>query len=95
MNVAGMPRSVNESTWSFINAISGEMTIVTPSRAMVGNWKHKLLPPPGGHNAQCVATGQNRFDHMLLAGAKAIEPEVAKPLFRLDFIFGHGQTVGR
>ncbi len=38
MNVAGIPLLTRPSTWSFISAISGEITTVIPSRIIAGNW---------------------------------------------------------
>ena len=35
---AGIPFATKASTWSFIRAISGDTTIVTPSRHRAGNW---------------------------------------------------------
>ncbi|MFT5618921.1 MAG: hypothetical protein ACI85I_002156, partial [Arenicella sp.] len=37
--------------WSFIRAISGEMTKQIPSRAMAGIWKQIDFPPPVGNKA--------------------------------------------
>ena len=38
MNSALTPQACKESTWSFINAISGETTRVMPSSISAGNW---------------------------------------------------------
>ena len=46
-----MPLACNESTWSFINAISGETTTVKPSRINAGSWKQSDFPPPVGSTA--------------------------------------------
>ena len=37
-NVADTPASCSASTWSFISAISGETTIVSPPLTRAGNW---------------------------------------------------------
>ena len=36
MNVAGTPRAVSRSTWSFISAMSGETTRVNPPSTTAG-----------------------------------------------------------
>ena len=46
--VAGMPRATRASTWSFISAMSGEMTSVTPPKQSAGIWKQRDFPPPVG-----------------------------------------------
>ena len=38
MTVAAMPRASSCSTWSFISAISGETTTVTPGNSIAGSW---------------------------------------------------------
>ena len=38
MNRAAMPLAFSPSTWSFISAMSGEITSVTPSIASAGSW---------------------------------------------------------
>ena len=38
MNRAATPFAFSPSTWSFISAISGEITSVTPSIASAGSW---------------------------------------------------------
>ena len=38
MKVAGMPRAVSCSTWSFISAMRGETTSVTPGSSTAGSW---------------------------------------------------------
>ena len=48
MTVAAMPRAASASTWSFISAISGEITSVTPPKQSAGIWKHSDFPPPVG-----------------------------------------------
>lgn len=48
MNVAGMPLAVNPSTWSFIRAINGDTTTVTPGSISAGSWKFRLLPEEVG-----------------------------------------------
>ena len=35
---AGIPRALRASTWSFISAMSGDITMVTPSSSMAGSW---------------------------------------------------------
>ena len=45
---AGMPFARNASTWSFMSAMRGETTIVSPSSISAGTWKHSDLPPPVG-----------------------------------------------
>ena len=37
-NAAGMPFARRASTWSFMSAMSGETTSVSPSRHRAGNW---------------------------------------------------------
>ena len=48
MAAALMPFFLRCATWSFINAMSGVMTMHTPSMASAGTWKVMLLPPPVG-----------------------------------------------
>jgi hypothetical protein len=36
--VAGTPAVSSASTWSFISAISGEITTVSPDVSTAGNW---------------------------------------------------------
>ena len=50
--VAATPFAVSASTWSFISAISGEITTVSPGRTSAGSWKHSDLPPPVGKSAK-------------------------------------------
>jgi hypothetical protein len=38
MTVAAMPRAASASTWSFISAMSGETTTVTPGKSTAGSW---------------------------------------------------------
>ena len=38
MKVAGSPRATSPSTWSFMRAIKGETTTVTPSSSSAVNW---------------------------------------------------------
>ncbi|HWV99108.1 MAG TPA: hypothetical protein VNZ64_05380 [Candidatus Acidoferrum sp.] len=49
--VAGTPLACSASTWSFIRAMSGETTTVSPGRAIAGSWKQRDLPPPVGSSA--------------------------------------------
>ena len=45
---AGTPFALSPSTWSFISAMSGEITSVSPSKINAGIWKQSDLPPPVG-----------------------------------------------
>ena len=38
MSVAGMPRASSCSSWSFISAMSGETTRVSPFSITAGSW---------------------------------------------------------
>jgi hypothetical protein len=61
-NVAGIPASVSASTWSFISAISGDTTSVSPGCSSAGSWKQRDLPPPVGKQRQhvCAAASWRR-----------------------------------
>ena len=48
IKAAGIPFALSPSTWSFMSAIKGDTTTVTPSVVTAGIWKHILLPPPVG-----------------------------------------------
>lgn len=47
-SVAGTPLAVRASTWSFMSAIRGDTTSVTPSRTSAGSWKQSDFPAPVG-----------------------------------------------
>jgi hypothetical protein len=53
---AGTPTTESESTWSFINAMRGEMTTVRVLVTIAGSWKQRLFPPPVG-----MTTTASRF----------------------------------
>ncbi len=47
-NAALIPLARSASTWSFINAIKGEITRVMPGNNIAGTWKQTDFPPPVG-----------------------------------------------
>ena len=49
-----MPSAVSSSTWSFIKAISGETTSVSPSRAIGRQLIAEALAAAGRHDAQAI-----------------------------------------
>ena len=72
------PRARSTSTWSFISAMSGDTTSVTPPRSpstTAGSWKHSDLPAPVGITADHRLAGEDIGDHVGLTGPQRLVPE--------------------
>ena len=72
-----MPLAFSPSTWSFISAISGEITSVTPSIASAGKLVAQRLPSARRHQQQRIAASQHPPDNNLLLPPKALKPKVS------------------
>ena len=70
-NVAGSPRAVSASTWSFISEMSGEMTTVSLGSISAGTWKQSDLPPPVGRTTSVSLAGEHRLNRCFLSRTKA------------------------
>ena len=74
-NVAGTPPACKASTWSFISAIKGETTTVSPGRAMAGNWKQRDFPPPVGSRAKTSLPASASAMICCCKGRKEVKPK--------------------
>ena len=71
-----IPLAFSASTWSFIKAISGEITRVMPSKTRAGNWGvAEGLAATCGHQRQAVPPAQDGAYYFFLQGPKAIVSE--------------------
>ena len=71
-----MPRPRRKSIWSFISAISGETTIVTPSSAERGQLVRQRLAAARRKHRERGMTRQQRIDDLLLTGPEFVEAEM-------------------
>ena len=76
MNRAAIPFALSPSTWSFISAISGDTTSVTPSIAQRRKLVAQRLPAPRRHQQQRVPTPQHPPNHSLLLPPKTLKPKM-------------------
>ena len=79
ITVAAMPRATSASTWSFISAIKGEITSVTPPKHRAGIWKQSDLPPPVG-----ITTSPSRPETMSVMTSSWPSKKPEKPKYRFN-----------
>ena len=89
------PARCERSTWSFISAINGETTSVTPVLRDGRQLVAEALAAAGRHHAQAILAGQHGFDHLALARAKAGQPERGQIGFKVVGGRGHEQLARR